>query len=32
MHHLEQDQQFPKSWGIVKDHPIDQILSDLTRC
>jgi hypothetical protein len=28
MHHLEQDQQFPKSWGIVKDHPIDQILGD----
>jgi hypothetical protein len=26
--HLEQDQQFPKSWRIVKDHPIDQILGD----
>jgi hypothetical protein len=26
--HFEQDQQFPKSWRIVKDHPIDQILGD----
>jgi hypothetical protein len=26
--HLEQDQQFPKSSRIVKDHPIDQILGD----
>jgi hypothetical protein len=26
--HLEQEQQFPKSWRIVKDHPIDQILGD----
>lgn len=26
--HLEQDQQFPKSWRTVKDHPIDQILGD----
>ena len=26
--HLEQDQQFPESWRIVKNHPIDQILGD----
>jgi hypothetical protein len=26
--HLELEQQFPKSWRIVKDHPIDIILGD----
>jgi hypothetical protein len=25
---LEQEQQLPKSWRIVKNHPIDQILGD----